>query len=96
NNTACATDNLFCKVLHSKNLTIFDPHLPCEVIRRMSTEKCSMIIDNSEFWYMVKTNMCKFAPTSYTKLQYIRMNMGNGFQTWILQKSVPYADQFSL
>nr|CAH7722215.1 unnamed protein product [Callosobruchus chinensis] len=88
--------NPFCRLLHSRNLTIFDPNMPCDIIRRMTTERCSMIIEKSEFGYMVRVNMCKFAPTSYSELRYIRMNIGNGFQTWILQKSAPFADQFSL
>nr|CAI5847317.1 unnamed protein product [Callosobruchus analis] len=86
----------FCRLLHSKNLTIFEPSQPCDIIGSMAAEKCSMIIEKSQFWYMVESNMCNFTPTSYCKLRYIKMYIRNGFQTWILQKSAPYADQFSL
>nr|CAI5847313.1 unnamed protein product [Callosobruchus analis] len=53
NNTACTVENPFCRLLHSKNLTIFRPGQSCDITRNMAAEKCSMIMERSQFWYMV-------------------------------------------
>ncbi|CAH1963565.1 unnamed protein product [Acanthoscelides obtectus] len=97
NSTACGPKTPFCRVLHSKNhLTPYDINQPCEVIRSLISEKYSMILEKSELLYLVKSNYCNFPMGWYTKLRYIRLNIGGGFQTWMFQKSAPYTKQLSI